>query len=169
MGLIMRSKMLWIAAQKNVVVAGMAAGCLALLLAISLKAQPTGGRILSDITVTGSDACKVAQIGFSFPIRYINHFPQTEGLEVRIQLKPVTVGPMDAQDLKDREAFSPVDDATLLNSVTFEGDMAGGPYLILQFSASARFTVAQGTDFRSIRVAFHAPGDTCPVTSASSS
>ena len=154
---------------KKAIGVGLTVGTLALLVAISLKAQPTGGRILFDITVSGSNACKVALIGFSFPIRYINHFPQTEGLEVRIQLKPVTVGPMDAQDLKDREAFSPVDDATLLNSVTFEGDMAGGPYLILQFSASARFTVAQGTDFRSIRVAFHAPGDTCPVTSASSS
>ena len=154
---------------KRVIYAGLAMGTLALLSAISLKAQPTGGRILSDITITGGDVCKVAHIGFSFPIRYINHFPQTEGQEVRIQLKPVTVSPMDAQDLTDREAFSPVDGATLLNSVTFEGDMAGGPYLTLQFSASARLTVAQGTDFRSIRVAFHAPGETCPVTSASSS
>jgi hypothetical protein len=160
--------MLW-TPENKVILAGFTTGMLALFLAISLKAQPTGGRILSDITVTGGDVCKVAQISFSFPIRYINHFPQNEGEEVRIQLKPVTVGPMDAQDLADREAFSPVDDATLLNSVTYEGDMAGGPYLTLQFSANTRFTVEQGTDFRSIRVAFHMPGDACPATSASSS
>ena len=167
--MIMRSKMLWAGSPKIIVAAGTVMGSLALLLAISLEAQPTGGRILSDITVSGGDDCKVAQIGFSFPIRYINHFPQNEGEEVRIQLKPVTVGPMDERDLSDREAFSPVDDATLLNNVIYEGDMAGGPYLTLQFSANTRYTVAQGTDFRSIRVAFHAAGVTCPVTSASSS
>lgn len=165
----MRSTLLWNAAPKKAVITGIAAGTLALLLAISLKAQPTGGRILSNISVTGSDACKTAQIGFNFPIRYINHFPQNEGEEVRIQLKPVTVGPMDEQDLSEREAFSPVDDAALLSNVIYEGDMSGGPYLTLQFSRRASFTVAQGTDFRSVRVSFHAAGDTCPPTSASSS
>jgi hypothetical protein len=152
---------------KKAVISAMGAATLTLAVVISLKAQPTGGRILTDITVTGSDTCKTAQIGFNFPIRYINHFPQTEGDEVRIQLKPVTVGPMEAQDLASREAFSPVDDATLLSNVIYEGDMTGGPYLTLQFSRSARYTVAQGTDFRSVRVSFHASGDTCPAITAS--
>jgi hypothetical protein len=138
-------------------------------LALALKAQPTGGRILSDITVSGSDTCKLARISFNFPIRYLNHFPQKEGDELRIQLKPVTVDPLDAQDLANREAFSPVDDASLLTNVIYEGDMAGGPYLTLQFNGRADFKVLQGTDFRSIRIAFHARGTTCPATSASSS
>jgi hypothetical protein len=148
-------------------ITGIVVGVSALLLAISLRAQPTGGRILTDITVTGDEICKTAKIGFNFPIRYINHFPQSEGNEVRIQLKPVTVDSIDAQALADREAFSPVDDATLLSNVIYEGDMPGSPYLTLQFNGSAHFTVMQGTDFRSVRVSFHASGDSCPEISAS--
>ena len=163
----MGSKLLWTPSFKKTVIAGVAAGALSLLLAISLKAQPTGGKILTDITVTGNDTCKTAQIGFNFPIRYINHFPQNEGYEVRIQLKPVTVAPMETQDLSSREAFSPVDDASLLSNVIYEGDMTGGPYLTLQFTQRARYTVVQGTDFRSVRVSFHASGDTCPAITAS--
>ena len=163
----MRSTLLAATNAKKLVVAGLATGCLTLLLTLSLQAQPTGGRILSDITVSGDDACKVAQIAFSFPIRYINHFPQSESDELRIQLQPITVDAMNKQDLSDREAFSPVYDATLLNNVIYEGDMTGGPYLTLQFSAKTSYTVTQGTDFRSISVTFHPADVTCPVASSS--
>jgi hypothetical protein len=146
---------------------GVAAGTLALILAAAPHAQPTGGKILADITINGTKTCRTAQIGFSFPVRYINHFPQSEGKEVRIQLKPLTVGPLEEQDLSDREAFSPAEDEVLLNNVIYEGDMQGGPYLTVQFSQAVQFTVAQGTDFRSVNVSFHAAGDTCPTTASS--
>jgi len=165
--LIMHSTWLAAANAKKIVVAGLAAGSLTLLVTFSLQAQPTGGRILSDITVSGDDTCKVAQIAFSFPIRYINHFPQSESDELRIQLKPVNVDSIDKQDLTDREAFSPVSDTTLLNNVIYERDMIGGPYLTLQFSAKMSYTVAQGTDFRSIRVTFYLADVTCPIASSS--
>ncbi len=148
--------------------AAVVAGTVALTLSAMPHAQPTGGRVLSDITVAGSGACKTARIVFSFPIRYINHFPQTQGGEVRIQLKPVAVGALEVQDALEREAFSPLDEMKLLNEVIYEGDMAGGPYLSLQFNKTVRFKVAQGTDFRSIDVSFHAPGNpetTCPESS----
>lgn len=164
----MQCKRLWKVSPKVIGVAGLATAAFALLLAISLRAQPTGGRVITDITVTGNDVCKVALISFSFPIRYINHFPQKVGAEVRIQLKPLEVGSPNQQDYSIREAFSPVDDTTLLNNVIYEADIAGGPYLTLQFSTETRYTVVQGTDFRSVRIAYHASSDNCPVTRASS-
>ena len=141
---------------------GMATGILVLVAAFALQAQPTGGRILSDITVMGSATCKSAKIIFSVPVRYINHFPLSEGDELRIQFKPLATAPIDRQDLLQREAFSPVDDASLLSNVIYEGDMLGGPYLTLQFTTKSRYTVTQGSDFRSIRVSFHPSVARCP-------
>lgn len=166
----MQHKFIKSARTKKTALMGASAVFIALLLVVALRAQPTGGRILSDITLAGSDPCRTAKIGFNFPIRYVNHFPQKEGTELRIQLKPVTVGPMEEQDLQEREAFSPVDDTTPLSNVIYEGDMEGGPYLTLQFSQTTRFAVAQGTDFRSISVTFHTSGDpaaSCPGTALS--
>ena len=166
----MRNKFAKSARSKKTALMGASAGIITLLLVVALRAQPTGGRILSDIALAGSETCRTAQIGFSFPIRYVNHFPQKEGKELRIQLKPVTVGPMDEQDLREREAFSPVDDSTPLSNVIYEGDMEGGPYLTLQFNQITRYTVAQGTDFRSISVTFRVNGDPaarCPGTALS--
>jgi len=163
----MRNSPLRITHSKYMLHLGLAAAALALTLAAALHAQPTGGKILADITINGTKSCRMAQIGFSFPVRYINHFPQSEGKEVRIQLKPLTVGPLEEQDLLDREAFSPAQDETLLNNVIYEGDMEGGPYLTVQFSQAVRFTVAQGTDFRSIKVGFHTADDACPTTASS--
>ena len=145
----------------------LAAAALASVFAAALHAQPTGGKILADITINGTKTCRTAQIGFSFPVRYINHFPQNEGKEVRIQLKPLTIGPLEEQDLRDREAFSPAQGEALLNNVIYEGDMEGGPYLTVQFSQAVRFAVAQGTDFRSVNVSFHSAGDACPTTTSS--
>jgi len=161
----MPSKFIKGACTKKTALMGASAGIIALSLVVALRAQPTGGWILSDITLAGSESCRTARISFNFPIRYVNHFPQKEGKELRIQLKPVTVGPMEEQDLQEREAFSPVDDSAPLNNVIYEGDMEGGPYLTLQFSQIAHFAVVQGTDFRSISVTFQTSGD--PAASCS--
>ena len=159
----MLRKLLWAAAPKKLAIAATAVGALTLLLTLSLKAQPTGGRVLSDITVSGDAECKTAQISFNYPIRYVAHFPQKEGIELRIQLKLLAVNPSEQPDLLRREAFSPTDDAALLNNVTYEGDpTGGGPYLSLQFSRTAHFTVAQGTDFRSMNVSFSVAAASCP-------
>jgi hypothetical protein len=167
-GVIMFGRLLWTAASKKLAISAIAAGTVALLLAISLQAQPTGGRILSDITISGSAECKTARITFNFPIRYVAHFPQNEGNELRIQLKLLTVSPSQELDTLSREAFSPADDSALLNNVTYEGDTTGGgPYLSLQFSRTAHFTVAQGTDFRSMNVSFSDTAASCPGRSLS--
>jgi len=159
----MLRKLLWTSAPKKLVIAAIAMGTAGLLLAISLKAQPTGGRILSDITISGSAECKTARITFNFPIRYVAHFPQKEGNELRIQLKLLTISPSQELAVLSREAFSPEDDSALLNNVTYEGDTTGGgPYLSLQFSRTAYFTVAQGTDFRSMNVSFGNDAASCP-------
>jgi hypothetical protein len=63
----MHNKLFWTIAPRGALIARLAAGSVLLLLALALKAQPTGGRILSDITVSGSDTCKLARISFNFP------------------------------------------------------------------------------------------------------
>ena len=145
----------------------LAVGAAALLLGTTISAQPTGGRILTDIALSGAEACRSMRIGFSLPIRYLNHFPQKRGTELRIQLKPLRIDPADSLALLDREAFSPVDDTSPLDNVIYEGDMAGGPYLSLQFSRSVYFTVAQGTDFRSMNVSFGDNATNCSSASSS--
>ena len=144
---------------------GLIAGT-AVLLGATINAQPTGGKIMTDVSLTGGGACKLARIRFDIPIRYVSHFPQKQGDEVRIRLKPLSVSPVDTQALLDREAFSPTDEGVALTNVIYEGDMDGGPSLSLQFSHGVYFTVTQGKDFRSVNVSFSDSAAGCSPASS---
>lgn len=139
------------------------AGLLTLFALTAPHAQPTGGDIMTDVTLTGSAACTTVRVSFSFPVRYLSHFPQGQGTELRIALKPLAAAPADRLSLLGREAYSPAGAATPLASVTYEGDSTGGPSLNLQFSARMYFDVAQGSDFRSMVIFFGEAPRSCAV------
>ena len=148
---------------------GLAVWATTLVLGTSIRAQPTGGKIMTDVSLMEAGSCNTVRVSFDVRIRYVNHFPHGQGNEVRIRLKPLAVGSIDLQTLLVREGFSPLDDATPLANVIYEGDIDSGPYLSLQFDHNVHFTVAQGTDFRSINVSFGDTAASCPATSLPSS
>ena len=143
------------------------AGAAALLLGASISAQPTGGNVMTDVSVKTAGGCNTVVVHFNVPIRYMNHFPHGRGNELRIQLKPLAVSSVDAQSILGREAFSPLEGTTALSDVIYEGDMDGGPYLSLQFNRNVHFMVAQGTDFRSMNIYFGDDAASCSATSMS--
>lgn len=141
------------------------AGVLALLAFGASRAQPTGGNVMTDVTLTGNAVCTTVRVSFNLPVRYLNHFPHGQGSELRISLQPLAAAPSERLNLLGREAYSPADDATPLTSVTYEGDNIGAPALSLQFGRRLYFDAAQGSDFRSIVVFFGDAADGCSVPS----
>jgi len=59
-------------------------------------AERVGGRVIERLEVSGDDACMQVKVGFSFPIRYVKHFPDSFGEELRIYLSPIVVDPLDS-------------------------------------------------------------------------
>lgn len=138
------------------------------LIPLSASAQPTRDRILDDVHIGEKNGCYTIKIAFTFPVRYVRHFPFKKGDELQIQIEPITMGPLERQSMFDRESIKPPHHKNLpLDEVTYEGDVAGGPYLNVYFNEVVNYEVAQGTDFRSILVAIqdpHPPAGTeaCP-------
>lgn len=111
------------------------------------EAQALRDRILQDVEI--NDQCIL--VGFSFPIQYIRHFPSDSGDEIRIRIRPRLVGRINGNALSGRETVRPPNRQSLgLSEVTFEGDVVGGPYLLVQFDRQVNFKVSVGTDFRSL-------------------
>lgn len=126
----------------------------ALLMNISLvSAQPIGDGILSDLDIYAGAECEpeIAVVNMNIPVRYISHFPRQEGRQVRIRIRPLAVSELDRRMLDERESRAPAfRRATLLREATFEGDIAGGPFLSLRFRENTHFQIFQGLDYRSI-------------------
>lgn len=118
-----------------------------------LQARPTRDRILGDLLIVEQPEQVDVNIGFNFPIRYIRHFPDAEGDDLRIQLKPIAVGQSDRDALFKREAFTvDQDNAADITEVIYEGADITGLVLTVYFNKARSFSVAQGNDYRSIQL-----------------
>jgi len=131
------------------------AALLLLLVGLALvwqtMAQPARGRIITQVDVSEQADRTEFAIDFSFPVRYIRHFPEDYGETIEVQLKPVMVSDVDAELLQQRESIRLPEAGTVpLLDISYEGDLPGGPYLTMRFHAPVAFAVRQGGDFRSL-------------------
>lgn len=127
---------------------------LSVLLTCSVAtAQPARDTILDDLKITNVKDRTSVQVGFTFPVRYLRHYPLHEGKEVRIQISPINISPGDVSDLFQRESIPPgTNNPAKLIDVVYEGSESEGRYLTLTFSETMVFEVSQGADYRSIQL-----------------
>ena len=145
-------------------ITGILAGLL--IFSLNVQAQPVRDRILDDVHVMDKNGCIIIQVAFTFPVRYVRHFPFDKGDELQIQIEPINIGPLEQEVLSDRESFTPPHHKKVpLDDVIYEGDIEGGPYLTLLFTREVSYEVGQGQDFRSILVSIQNPSHTPDGTS----
>ena len=126
------------------------------LFTASVHGQPIQDRVLDNVTIEDEEEVVIIQVGFSFPVRYVSHFPPDSGDELRIQLTPIAVSVSDFDALFKREAIRPRPHEKLeLIEVIYEGDIEGGPYLTLLFEEKTSYRVKQGKDYRSLVIITH--------------
>lgn len=132
---------------------------LLIIVTVSL-AQPVKTRILEDVSVEQAGQDVVLTVEFSFPVRYLRHFPDQQGTSLEIALQAISISDIDNSLLARRESMRvPRDLKEQLVDISYEGDLPGGPFLSLRFFEETRFSVRQGADFRSIAVTLKGVGD----------
>ncbi|RMG59264.1 MAG: hypothetical protein D6713_05775 [Deltaproteobacteria bacterium] len=118
------------------------------------RAQPMRKRVLGSVESEMAGTKVLIRVYFNFPVRYISHFPDKEGKELRIKIDPLFVSPEDRPFIRGRES-APIPDTPEwgeIVEITYEGDMEGGPFLTFLFNNEIGFSVSQGEDFRSLVV-----------------
>jgi len=114
--------------------------------------------ILNSVKITEEGECAVIRVEFSFPVRYIYHFPYESGEDLRIQVKPIEVSRGDRRAVFTRESYGPPpNDIASLSDVVYEGNIVGGPFLTLFFRRPMAFKVDPATDHRSLIIGVHGP------------
>lgn len=118
-----------------------------------LSGQPARDRILESVTVSAETGHVVVNVRLSFPFRYLSHFPQDTGQELRIRIAPVRVPSSDLGAVFRNEGLRPPDaDVAAIDEVLYEGDAAGGPQVTVRFNHPVRYEVIPGSDYRSVNV-----------------
>jgi hypothetical protein len=120
---------------------------------VQAQGQPAGRRIIADVQVNELADQTQISIEFTFPVRYVGHYPENRGNTLEIQLKEVMISDVDAAFLDRRESIKLPDvESVPLLDISFEGDLPGGPYLTIRFLRPVSYSVTQGNDFRSLLV-----------------
>lgn len=118
-----------------------------------ISAEPARERILERVDVHSLEGGTRLEIGLSYPFRYLSHFPQDSGCELRIQVRPVRVSSADAGAVGQREALRPPGAAqAAIDEVVYEGDAIEGPRVTVHFTAPVSYRVIPGNDYRHITV-----------------
>ena len=130
----------------------------------AVRAEPALDRVLSGVQVTNGKNCTLLNIGFNLRVRYVSHFPQGKGQELRIMLRPIDGQQAAAEILTRRESVrAPEIKRAAIRAIDFEAGDAAGPVLVVQFEKPVHFQVGQGGDFQSIVIAISGatPSATC--------
>jgi len=131
----------------------------ALLVVIALAAgwvlsgQPARDKIIDNAVIHVDAGHIIINVRLTFPFRYLSHFPQETGSELRIRIVPVRVPSSDLGAVFKNEGLVPPDaEIAAVDQVLYEGDNPGGPYLTIRFTRPVRYQVIQGSDYRSMNI-----------------
>ncbi|MFO0690920.1 MAG: tetratricopeptide repeat protein [Myxococcota bacterium] len=131
---------------------GLLVGACLLVLAAPAFAQSTIGRKLRTAEIRRDEQGWTIDVNFEVPVRYVRHSPQSSGRNLRIQVEPVNLGGSAEQPVP-REML-PLSPATRgpVRQIRYDASTPSAQALELFFDELVHFEVAQGDDFRSIRI-----------------
>lgn len=134
---------------RNIVIGG-ALGIVAI--AVAALAQPPGHEVLDGVERYAHEGCAVVEVRFRMPVAHLSHFPVAEARQLRVDVQ-LLHSPETLQQ-EQREAVRVAAPAPFnVQWVEFESGRQGRGVLHVEFSATTRFTVLQGRDFRSLLIA----------------
>lgn len=127
---------------------------LAIAILISAASTLAGyGEMIDGFTVDKIDDQAITTLSLRTPVRYIGHFPDSEGRELKIRIQ-TTLRKSFANT--GRESVSPpVNECPLIKEVTVDRSTGDDYYLTYYFAQTARYTVQQQIDPQQIIVILH--------------
>lgn len=111
------------------------------------------GQMVADVLITSEQDGKVVDIGFNGPIRYLGHFPEDQGDILQVKFRSIAYsGDKDNYSLVDKLRLQGVGEKEYIEDIRYEGNVPGGPFLIVRFSKPVSFAVNEGGGLKSLHI-----------------
>jgi len=111
------------------------------------------GQMVDDVFVTTDKDEKVVDVGFNGPIRYLGHFPDSQGDIVQVKFRSIVYkGDRDNYSLIDKLRLQGVGEKEYIEDIRYEGDVPGGPFLIVRFTKPMSFAVKEDDGLKSLHI-----------------
>jgi len=111
-------------------------------LAPSGYAQTISDRFLSRVAAQENGACATVNIDFNVPVRYVSHFPDRSGRELRVGVQPLNFNRGSLSTALATESLRPpASKLAGIQRITYDVSDPAGPTLVLQFDHDANWDV----------------------------
>ena len=91
-------------------------------------------------------------VQFSTPVGYVKHFPRSRGKIVQLQIKLLDTT-IPEKSIRKRETLLPkAGQETVFRDVIYEGNVRGGPYLVVRFPEVSDFIPDQSAKTQTMRI-----------------
>ena len=113
------------------------------------------GDLVSDIAINRDNKGGHLDINFVNAVRYLGHYPQTEGDVLQVKLRPVAFGEFKENlSISDKLPNSAKVRDYNIEDILYEGKVPGGPFIVIRFSKPMRFKIEEGNGLKSLLISY---------------
>lgn len=113
------------------------------------------GDVVADVLFTSDKTEKNLDIEFQSPVRYLGHFPEQKGDILQIKFRAIAFdATRDNYSLVEKLNLVDITRKDYIDDVRYEGNVPGGPFIVIRFTRPVSFIVTEGTGLRSININF---------------
>ena len=112
-------------------------------------------RLVAALVIATEKDHKNLDVDFNSPVRYLGHFPESRGELFQIRLRPITFeGFTENYSMLDYFLKRGLpDDANLLD-IRYEGDVPGGPLIVIQFKTPMDVNIKESGGLRGLHISY---------------
>ena len=118
--------------------------------------QSVPEQLVSNFHITSDKNGSNLEFEFAAPVRYLGHFPDDGGDILQVKLRSIGFGEFSENfSLLDQYITSSELRDKMLDDVRFEGDVPGGPFIVVKFNKEMKFNVTESNGLKGLIISYN--------------
>ena len=114
------------------------------------------GPLVSDLHITSDREGHNLEFGFNNSVRYLGHFPEEVSDIVQVKLRAIGFSEFHENvSLLDKFVRPSDIKEKFLQDVRYEGDVPGGPFLVVRFAKPMKFSVSESNGLKGLIISYN--------------
>lgn len=118
--------------------------------------QEPPSQLVSDFHITTDKDGNNLEFGFANPVRYLEHFPENNSDVLQVKLRAIGFSDFTENfSLMDQFIAATESQEKLLEDVRYEGDVPGGPFIVVRFAKPMKYRVTESNGLKGLIISYN--------------
>lgn len=118
--------------------------------------ETTSEQLVNNLHITSDREGHNLEFDFNNSVRYLGHFPNEESDIVQVKLRAIGFSEFPENiSLLDQFVQPAIIEEKFLRDVRYEGDVPGGPFIVVRFSKPMKFSVSESNGLKGLIISYN--------------